>query len=73
MRRWKGSTDWEEIGPLGKGGQSEVFLVRNSARIAERKKHLNKVSNNNDASHLAVKWTIIVLRGSLGSNAGRLR
>jgi serine/threonine protein kinase len=43
MRRWKGSTDWEEIGPLGKGGQSEVFLVRNFARILERKKHLDKL------------------------------
>jgi serine/threonine protein kinase len=40
MRRWKAGEDWEEIGPLGQGGQSEVFLVRNSARIAEREKHL---------------------------------
>lgn len=43
MRRWRGASDWEEIRPLGQGGQSEVFLVRNSARIAERKKHLDKL------------------------------
>jgi serine/threonine protein kinase len=35
--------NWERIRPLGKGGQSEVFLVRNSARIAERQKHLDKL------------------------------
>jgi serine/threonine protein kinase len=43
MQRWTGASDWEEMRPLGKGGQSEVFLVRNSARIAERKKHLDKL------------------------------
>ena len=35
--------NWEKIRQLGKGGQSEVFVVRNSARIAERKKHLDKL------------------------------
>jgi serine/threonine protein kinase len=43
MRQWRGATEWEEVKPLGKGGQSEVFLVRNSARIQERKKHLAKL------------------------------
>jgi serine/threonine protein kinase len=43
VRQWKGATEWEEISRLGQGGQSEVFLVRNSARIAERKKHLAKI------------------------------
>ena len=42
-RQWRGSRLWEEVKPLGKGGQSEVFLVRNSVRIAERKKHLDKL------------------------------
>ena len=39
-RQWRGAKAWEEVKALGKGGQSEVFLVRNAARIAERKKHL---------------------------------
>ena len=42
-RRWRGSSEWEEIRALGSGGQSEVFLVRNSIRIAEREKHLKKL------------------------------
>jgi serine/threonine protein kinase len=42
-RQWRGSTVWEEVKRLGKGGQSEVFLVRNSVRIAERQKHLDKL------------------------------
>ncbi len=43
MRLWKGASEWQEIKPLGRGGQSEVFLVRNSIRVAERKKHLDKI------------------------------
>src|SRR5437879_4006591 len=42
-RQWRGSKAWEEVKRLGNGGQSEVFLVRNSARIAERKKYLDKL------------------------------
>src|SRR5882724_12000029 len=42
-RQWRGSRVWEEVKRLGKGGQSEVFLVRNSVRIAERKKQLDKL------------------------------
>jgi serine/threonine protein kinase len=42
-REWRGGSDWEEVEPLGRGGQSEVFLVRNSERIAQRKKHLEKL------------------------------
>lgn len=43
QRRWRGATGWEEVRRLGSGGQSEVFLVRNSERIAERRKHLDKL------------------------------
>jgi len=43
LRQWRGERDWEEIKRLGEGGQSEVFLVRNSERIAERRKHLDKL------------------------------
>jgi hypothetical protein len=42
-RHWRGDKEWEEIRRLGKGRQSEVFLVRNSVRIAERKRHLEKL------------------------------
>jgi serine/threonine protein kinase len=42
-RQWRGNSLWEEAKLLGKGGQSEVFLVRNSARISERKRHLDKL------------------------------
>jgi serine/threonine protein kinase len=34
---------WEEISRLGEGGQSEVFLVRSPARMAERRNHLQKL------------------------------
>jgi hypothetical protein len=43
MAQWKGTTEWEEVRRLGKGGQSEVFLVRDSTRIEERRKHLRKL------------------------------
>src|SRR5712692_1322994 len=42
-RQWRGGREWEEIKRLGKGGQSEVFLVRNSARIEERKKYMARL------------------------------
>jgi serine/threonine protein kinase len=35
--------EWEEIKPLGEGGQSEVFLVRSPARVAERKRDIRKL------------------------------
>ena len=35
--------DWEEIGRLGGGGQSEVFLVRSPGRASERKKWLVQI------------------------------
>ena len=28
---------WEQLEPLGEGGQSKVFLVRNPGRVQERK------------------------------------
>ncbi len=37
------NAQWERIEPLGKGGQSDVFLVRNPARSAERAKCLDKI------------------------------
>jgi hypothetical protein len=43
MRRWRGGSEWEEIRQLGAGGQSDVFLVRSSERIAERRKHLERL------------------------------
>lgn len=44
MRRWKSTNgDWEEIRPLGKGGQSEVFLVRGPGRVKERANQLDKI------------------------------
>jgi serine/threonine protein kinase len=35
--------DWEQIRPLGSGGQSDVFLVRNSARSSERANCLQEI------------------------------
>jgi len=43
VQRWRGFREWEEIRPLGAGGQSKVFLVRNWERIEERQKHLKKL------------------------------
>ena len=43
VQRWRGAREWEERGPLGAGGQSKVFLVRNSERIGERQKSLKKL------------------------------
>lgn len=43
MQRWKSAKkegEWEEIRLLGKGGQSEVFLVRSPARVESRRGHL---------------------------------
>lgn len=36
-------SDWEEIGPLGEGGQSKVSLVRNFKRQREREKCLRDI------------------------------
>jgi serine/threonine protein kinase len=46
---------WEQIEPLGAGGQSEVFLVRNPTRVSERQKSLNELTTysrglDNDAA-----------------------
>jgi len=43
LQRWQGGKEWEEVKPLGKGGQSQVYLVRGSERIAERKRYLGKL------------------------------
>ena len=34
---------WQVIGPLGEGGQSEVFKVRRPARTAERGRCISEV------------------------------
>jgi hypothetical protein len=39
-------TDWEEIKPLGEGGQSQVFLVRSPKRVAERAVSVAKVQQH---------------------------
>ncbi len=39
-------TDWEEIRPLGGGGQSDVFLVRSPKRAAERAGFLAKIQQH---------------------------
>jgi serine/threonine protein kinase len=39
-------TDWEEIRPLGGGGQSDVFLVRTPKRVAERAGYLVKIQQH---------------------------
>jgi len=39
-------TDWEEIEPLGGGGQSNVFLVRSPKRVAQRTKCLEEIQVN---------------------------
>jgi len=36
-------TDWQVIEPLGGGGQSDVYLVRAPARIAERQKSIDRL------------------------------
>src|SRR5580698_1515321 len=36
-------SDWEQIGELGRGGQSDVYLVRTPARSAERRESLEGI------------------------------
>src|SRR5258708_35062372 len=45
-------TDWEEIKPLGEGGQSQVFLVRDPKRIAKRAGSLVKIQQHAGGSLL---------------------
>jgi serine/threonine protein kinase len=44
---------WEEVSRLGKGGQSEVFLVRSPARVAERLDCLRTIRQAQDADKRA--------------------
>jgi serine/threonine protein kinase len=37
------SDEWEEIKPLGSGGQSDVYLVRSPKRVSERTEYLHKI------------------------------
>lgn len=43
MQRWNGAHEWEEIKQLGSGGQSDVYLVRKSSRIQERRTQLAEI------------------------------
>lgn len=36
---------WEKVGPLGQGGQSDVFLVRSPERVSERRNCLTLMDN----------------------------
>src|SRR5258708_986692 len=38
---------WEELKPLGEGGQSKVFLVRSPGRIQERRDVIQRVLGAN--------------------------
>jgi len=40
-------TDWEEVRPLGAGGQSEVTLVRRPKRVQERTESIRDISQSN--------------------------
>ena len=40
-------TDWEQIEPLGQGGQSEVFLVRRPERLRERTDSIQQMLQSN--------------------------
>jgi serine/threonine protein kinase len=69
---------WEQIEPLGAGGQSEVFLVRNPARVSERQKLLNELTaysrglDNDAAARFAdASWTYS--RPDLRSDLGALK
>jgi serine/threonine protein kinase len=52
---------WEKLRPLGKGGQSDVFLVRNPQRAAERERSLEQMRlaiGTHNMSDLATgSWT----------------
>lgn len=39
---------WEQLRPLGSGGQSEVFLVRSPGRIAEREKYVAELMEQSE-------------------------
>src|SRR5271169_1938724 len=38
---------WEQLGPLGEGGQSKVFLVRNPSRVQERRNAVQQILSSN--------------------------
>jgi serine/threonine protein kinase len=40
-----GQAEWEEISPLGEGGQSTVFLVRRPNRVEERRNSIKTISS----------------------------
>jgi serine/threonine protein kinase len=38
---------WEQLGPLGEGGQSKVFLVRSPSRVQERRNAVQQILSSN--------------------------
>jgi hypothetical protein len=71
----KKPADWEEIKPLGGGGQSDVFLVRNRERQSERANCLKGIRSALDGdkrAELAVAiWSYA--RPDLPSELGALK
>jgi len=43
--------DWQEVRPLGGGGQSHVFLVRTPERVAEREAFLQRIQRHAGTSN----------------------
>jgi serine/threonine protein kinase len=71
--------NWERIKPLGTGGQSEVFLVRSPARVAEREKQAGMIAalsgrglNQIDAQLLAAA-VFECARGEYPSELGAMK
>jgi serine/threonine protein kinase len=79
QRRWRGAQEWEEVKRIGGGGQSEVFLVRNSERIAARRKHLEKLKElsgqgfNDARAQQFVEATVGFGREEYSSELGALK
>jgi serine/threonine protein kinase len=79
MASWKGGKTWEEVGPLGKGGQSQVFLVRNEERQAQMRQaviDLDRYSNQNLNQERATKFVDAIFefgRDEVPSELGALK
>ena len=48
---------WEQLKPLGEGGQSKVFLVRSPSRVQERRNAYQQVLSSNPWAPSSVKPT----------------
>src|SRR5438445_5473662 len=71
----QGEAEWEQIEPLGGGGQSDVFLVRSPARVSERGGCLQKIRKALDEDKRAqlaeAIWTYV--RPESPSEVGALK